>query len=242
MTAPLDTRPGSPDGPLWDPEAIPAATVVVVRDGEEGVEVLMLQRNRDLAFAGGMWVFPGGRIDPEDRTAGAEDDLEAAARAAAVREAAEEAGIAVQIDELRRWSHWTPPPETPKRFTTAFFVAPLDDDRAEVVIDDGEIRDHRWARPGEVLDLRAEGVVALSPPTYITLSQLMPHADVAAVLAAADERGEDFEHFATRFEVVDADVVAMYHGDAGYENGDASTPGPQHRLRMGSTWTYRRDV
>ncbi len=26
----------------------------------------MLKRNRDLAFAGGMWVFPGGRIDPED--------------------------------------------------------------------------------------------------------------------------------------------------------------------------------
>jgi len=242
VTTTPDTRPGSPDGPLWDPEAIPAATVIVLRDGPDGLETLMLKRDRDLSFAGGMWVFPGGRIDPEDRLAcGDEDDLDAAARIAAVREAAEEAGIVVAADSLRRWTHWTPPPETPKRFTTAFFVAPIGADQGEVVIDDGEIRDHRWQRPAEVLELRDQGVVGLTPPTFITLTQLLPHAEVASVLAAADARGSDFEHFATRFEVVDADVIAMYHGDAGYENGDASTPGARHRLRMGARWTYQRD-
>ena len=44
--------------------AIPAATVVVLRAGEHGVETLMLHRTSKVHF-GGMWVFPGGRIDPE---------------------------------------------------------------------------------------------------------------------------------------------------------------------------------
>jgi 8-oxo-dGTP pyrophosphatase MutT (NUDIX family) len=113
-------RPGSPGAPLWDPGAIPAATVVVLRDGAAGLEVLMLHRDRDLSFAGGMWVFPGGRIDPADHPdptdhpdpSGQPDgtpDLEAAARRAAVREAAEEAGLSIDPGQLRRWSHWTPP-------------------------------------------------------------------------------------------------------------------------------------
>ena len=137
----------------------------MLRDGAAGLEVLMLHRDRDLSFAGGMWVFPGGRIDPADHPdptdhpdpSGRPDgtpDLEAAARRAAVREAAEEAGLSIDPGQLRRWSHWTPPPESPKRFSTAFYVAPLPPDAAEVVIDDGEIRDHRWLTPAEVLELR----------------------------------------------------------------------------------------
>jgi 8-oxo-dGTP pyrophosphatase MutT (NUDIX family) len=252
VTTPADTRPGSPDGPLWDPEAIPAATVVVVRDADAGVEVLMLRRDRDLSFAGGMWVFPGGRIDAADLDEVdpdliAADDpqpdvtrLEHAARIAAVREAAEEAGLELDADSLVRWSHWTPPPMSPKRFTTAFFVAPLADGSGEVVIDDGEIREHRWLRPAAVIEGRDAGHIGLSPPTFITLSQLLPHDTVADLLDAAAVRR--MEHFATRIEVIDADVIAMYHGDSGYESGDAAEPGARHRLWMGSTWRYERDV
>src|SRR2546422_676465 len=46
-------------------EPIPAATVVLTRDAVEGIEVLMLRRNSRGAF-GGMWVFPGGQVDPDD--------------------------------------------------------------------------------------------------------------------------------------------------------------------------------
>src|SRR5262249_22587229 len=46
--------------------AAPAATVVLVRDGERGLEVLLGRRSSKLAFHGGAWVFPGGRIDPVD--------------------------------------------------------------------------------------------------------------------------------------------------------------------------------
>ena len=48
---------------------IPASTVVLLRDGELGVEVLMLRKNSKITF-GGMWVFPGGKIDAADYPGG----------------------------------------------------------------------------------------------------------------------------------------------------------------------------
>lgn len=240
-----EPRPGSPGAPLWDPEAVPAATVVVLRDTREGPEVLMLRRDAGLSFAGGMWVFPGGRIDPEDRHPGDLDDPEPAARRAAVREAREEAGIVVEEPALRRWSHWTPPPRQDKRFTTAFYVAPARDASARVVIDDGEIRDHRWVRPARAIELRDAGEVSLAPPTYITLVQLLPHRSAAEVLDAAPGVGA-VEHFATRVAITSdgSGWAALYHGDVSYEDDepDPDRPGPRHRLLMGDRWEYVRDA
>ncbi|CAB4752527.1 unannotated protein [freshwater metagenome] len=250
-----DHRPGSASAPLWDPSAIPAATVIVLRDSPAGIKVLMLKRNRDLAFAGGMWVFPGGRIDADDfaephrasdpepasgeATSRTPEDLEQAARVAAVREASEEADLALDQSSLRRWSHWTPPPETPKRFSTAFFIAPWSQESGEVTVDDGEIREHRWEQPAQVLELREAGEVGLTPPTFITLSQLLDFASVAEVFAAAETR--PVEHFATRIAVDGSEIIAMYHGDSGYETAEPNLGGAKHRLRMASTWHYERD-
>lgn len=249
MDAEHDHRPGNPGGPLWDPDAVPASTVVVLRDATDGPEVLMLRRDRALSFAGGMWVFPGGRVDAADHldghheTPSALDDelarLELAARRAAVREAAEEAGLALQVESLHRWSHWTPPPESPKRFSTAFFVAALPDGAAEVVVDDGEIREHRWMRPDDVLQRRDSGEVGLTPPTFITLVQIGEHASVADVIAHAASRSLP-EHFATRVCFDGDEVIALYHGDAAYDSGELAPDGPRHRLRMGSSWHYER--
>ena len=73
-----------------NPPAIPAATVLLLREHSGEPEVLMLHKNSKIAF-GGLWVFPGGKIDdidyPDDR------DANAAARNAAARETTEEAGI-----------------------------------------------------------------------------------------------------------------------------------------------------
>ena len=44
----------------------PAATVVVARDGTNGLEILLVRRNRSSGFVPGAWVFPGGRVDPAD--------------------------------------------------------------------------------------------------------------------------------------------------------------------------------
>ncbi len=52
-----------------DPESVPvrdAATVMLVRDGDAGLEVCMLQRNLRSDFVGGAYVFPGGGVDPGD--------------------------------------------------------------------------------------------------------------------------------------------------------------------------------
>lgn len=62
----------SPSTPDFDPTTVPvrdAATVMLVRDGESGLEVFMMQRNLGASFAGGMYAFPGGAVDAADRTA-----------------------------------------------------------------------------------------------------------------------------------------------------------------------------
>ena len=80
------------------PEPIPAATLVLMRERRGGgpPELLMMERTGHMAFAAGALVFPGGRIDAEDREAAAAfpEVEDAAARIAAVRETIEETGIA----------------------------------------------------------------------------------------------------------------------------------------------------
>ena len=88
--------------------AIPAATVVLLRDSGHGIETIMLRKNSKIAF-GGMWVFPGGRIDDEDRLELDADDDVAAARVAAAREAREEADMIVDPSGLVLFAHWVPP-------------------------------------------------------------------------------------------------------------------------------------
>ena len=74
-------------------EAIPAATLIVVRASLDGPpELLMVQRAEGMAFAAGAWVFPGGRVDAADRTLADRLGVDAAA-VAAIRETLEETAI-----------------------------------------------------------------------------------------------------------------------------------------------------
>lgn len=101
MSQKLALGPGAQSGPI----VIPAATVVIFRHARRGApELLMVQRSRELRFAGGAAVFPGGKVDPDDRVLAAEltptEDQEiAAARIAAIRETLEETGLAIGIRE-----------------------------------------------------------------------------------------------------------------------------------------------
>jgi len=83
---------------------IPAATVIVFRNAPGGgpPEVLMVQRAKEMRFAGGMAVFPGGRVDPADRDLAARiaprtDPEIGAAQVAAIRETLEETGLAIAL-------------------------------------------------------------------------------------------------------------------------------------------------
>jgi 8-oxo-dGTP pyrophosphatase MutT (NUDIX family) len=96
------------------PDAIPAATLILMRPGPAGrPELLVMERSKSMAFAAGALVFPGGRIDPDDALLGqriGNGTDHAAARVAAIRETIEETGIApavspppspAQVGELR---------------------------------------------------------------------------------------------------------------------------------------------
>jgi 8-oxo-dGTP pyrophosphatase MutT (NUDIX family) len=78
-------------------QAIPAATLIVVRERDSGApELLMVERAEGMAFAAGALVFPGGRIDEADRDAAASLGADPAA-IAAIRETIEETAVPVGV-------------------------------------------------------------------------------------------------------------------------------------------------
>ncbi len=241
-------------------DAVPAATVVLLRpqpggvrqlaedgpstaDGERpgrgpGFEALMLRRNSALAFAGGAWVFPGGRVDDGDRDPDRPEDKLAAARNAAAREAREEAGLALDPDDFVALSRWCPPPHAPRRFDTWFFVARAP--HGEVTIDGGEIHDHVWITPAQAMAARRAGDVDMIPPTWVTLLALSRYSSVDDALEAAAAAEPD--HFVTRMvEHPDGRRVLLWDGDAGHLSGDLDAAGSRHRLWLEDPdWRYER--
>ena len=175
-----------------------AATVVLLRDTPGGLETLMLKRNKALMFAGGVWVFPGGSLDPSDWEYGAGEEVDAA-RAGATREAMEESGLEVDPDTMVQISHWTTPVAEPKRFYTWFFLAMAPAD-PEVEIDGSEIHDHAWMNVAEAVRQHEAGDFGLFPPTIMTLRALQGYlsAEDALIGTAAREPVSVFPVFAVR--------------------------------------------
>jgi 8-oxo-dGTP pyrophosphatase MutT (NUDIX family) len=206
----------------------PAATVIPLRDGRNGIEVLVLRRDVNLAFHGGSWVFPGGRIDPIDFEAAASDDVAEAARHAAVREAKEEADLDISAHDLVSLSHWTTPLGRNRRFSTWFYAVHAQ--WGEVTVDDREIREFEWHAVGEAISGCETGEINLAGPTYVSLLDIARHAIVADALTAV--RAKPDRIFLPRM-VTDGDqVFSVYAEDPAYESGDISAPGPRHRMQM----------
>ena len=217
--------------------ALPSATVVLVRDGDGDLEVLMVRRSKDVRHMGGMWVFPGGRVDPADGDA--EADPDGAALNAAIRETMEETGLAIEPDHLFQVSHWTTPEGAKKRFATWFFAGVLEAHQ-DVIVDGGEIADHRWIPPSAALEEQRRGELRLMPPQYITLLELDAFEDCLALSSGL--RSREPIQYAPRVTELDGALHFLYTGDAGFEQSDPSLEGARHRCIMaGNEMRYLRE-
>jgi 8-oxo-dGTP pyrophosphatase MutT (NUDIX family) len=195
------------EGPLTVPRL--AATVILLRGAEDSLEVLLVQRNPQARFMGGAWVFPGGAVD---RSEGAG---QAALRAAAIREVAEEAGIELtDPDSLVLFSRWITPAQVKTRFDTWFYLAAVPDG-ASPAIDGSEIVDARWYEPRAALEAHQRGELFMVFPTIKHLEQVSCFASMDTLIAHA--RGRDVEPVQPRVLVSGETARIVLPGEPGYD-------------------------
>lgn len=224
-----------------DADVVPAGTVAVIRDSEGGLEVLLARRSSKLAFHGGSWVFPGGRVDPGD-FGDDPHDLDRAAAMAAARETLEEVGLHVDVHSLVYMSHWTTPEISPKRFATWFFLTSAQG--GDEVVDGSETTAFRWFKPAEALAERDAGEIELAPPQYVTLLDLCEFETVEDALREIGSR-DSLEVLPRIVFFDDGATACVYDDDVTYadEVVDFERPGRRHRLvmRADNRWSYERD-
>jgi 8-oxo-dGTP pyrophosphatase MutT (NUDIX family) len=167
----------------------PAASVVLLRRGgkhsERALEVLMLKRSEEAKFMPGVWVFPGGAVDPED------GEAEAGFKTCAMRELAEEAGIELPAgEELVLFSRWVTPEVISTRFDAWFFLA-LAPAHTPPKADGVETTEAAWYRPAEALEAYSAGEIVLAFPTVHQLKWLLPFQTSDEALAAHRGRTVD---------------------------------------------------
>jgi 8-oxo-dGTP pyrophosphatase MutT (NUDIX family) len=187
-----------------------AATVILLRGGTTGLEVLLVQRNPEQRFMGGAWVFPGGAVDAHE---GSDD---AGLRAAAVREVAEEAGAELRDPgELVAFSRWITPAEVKVRFDTWFYLAEWPEG-VEPRVDGAECVDWRWATPQGALEDYARGELLLVFPTIKHLEQIGGFDSADALLGFA--RGREVRPVQPRV-VMEGEIArVLLPGEPGYED------------------------
>ena len=183
-----------------------AASVIAARRGDNGPEVLVLERGAASRFLPGYVVFPGGAVDEADRELASRwfgDDSQGH-RAAAVRELVEEAGLALTaaglvdagnpdsldpvhaapppVEHLVQVAHWVAPDDVPVRFDARYFgvAAPEGLDPAP---DGAEAAHAWWASPRELMREWEQGRRKLYWPTFFTMTQLAACSSVEELLA-----------------------------------------------------------
>ena len=190
----------------------PSASVVLLRRGgkhaDRALEVLLLKRTEKAKFMPGVWVFPGGAVDPED----GED--EAGHRACAVRELAEEAGIELPADEeLVLFSRWITPEVISRRFDAWFFMA-LAPAHTPPKPDGVETTEARWFEPQAALQAQEAGELVLAFPTISQLRELTPFATSQQAIEAY--RGREVEPILPKVIGTREDHRVVLPGDPDY--------------------------
>jgi 8-oxo-dGTP pyrophosphatase MutT (NUDIX family) len=178
--------------PLVDERIREAASAVVARDGERGLEVVVLERGAASRFLPGYVAFPGGSTDGDDRQLARRwfGTPEEARRACAVRELIEEVSLVLTRDglaqggelgaidsappsagQLPELAHWVAPPRVPVRFDARYFAvrAPAG---IEPVADGVETADAWWVSPARLLEEWTTGRRLLYWPTFFTVTEI----------------------------------------------------------------------
>jgi 8-oxo-dGTP pyrophosphatase MutT (NUDIX family) len=196
----------------------PAATVILLRRGgkhaDRELEILLVKRNPAASFMPGVWVFPGGVVEEDERDGTTDEQDELAHRACAVRELHEEAGIELSADELQPWSRWVTPEFVAVRFDTRFYVG-LAPPHSPPKPDDAETVDAGWFEPQHALDLHRAGKLSLVFPTIKHLESLLPYESSKDVLAAAP--GRDLEPILPKVVGTSEKWRVVLPGEDGYE-------------------------
>ncbi|MHB1537600.1 MAG: NUDIX hydrolase [Solirubrobacteraceae bacterium] len=178
----LIARERMPVEPLGGGEPVTpreAATVILLRGGAELLEVLLVQRSPQAHFMAGVWVFPGGAVEGDER---GEADRH---RRAALRELHEEAGVTLPAESvLVAFARWVTPAEVRIRYDTHFFLAQLPDGES-VAVDGGECVAHRWIAPADALAASTAGELPLVLPTIKSLERLRRYRSARELLADA---------------------------------------------------------
>lgn len=183
-----------------------AASVIAVRESADGPQVLVVERSAASRFLPGYVVFPGGAVDPADErlAVGWFGSAGEAARAAAVRELAEEAGLVLTatgleaadpasplapadaapptLDLLHEVAHWVAPEDVPVRFDARYFAVAASPG-LEPIHDGHEAADAWWTSPAELLAGWEAGRRKLYWPTWITVRALADCGSVRDLLA-----------------------------------------------------------
>jgi 8-oxo-dGTP pyrophosphatase MutT (NUDIX family) len=172
------------DRPIFE-----AASLILLHDRPgRAPDILFVQRGASLSFAAGAYVFPGGRVDPEDVAASAGSSLpDGAARIAALRETREETGIVAAVDpaHLIPFARWLPNHEAvTRRFDTRFYLASTRD-RSAPVADGTETSHAFWATAAELLDRCRAGDGRAIFPTRRLLERLARFGSYAEACAEA---------------------------------------------------------
>ena len=194
------------------PATVPrqAASVIVLRGGDQALEVLLVKRNPRSRFMGGAWVFPGGAVDA------GEGEGDEAHRAAAVREVAEESGLELEGPQvLVKFSRWITPAEVRIRFDTHFFLAacPAGGDPRP---DGQETVDARWFTPARALEAHDAGEILLVFPTIKHLEQLGGFASADALIEHT--HGREVTPVQPRVLVSGETARVVLPGEPGYDD------------------------
>jgi 8-oxo-dGTP pyrophosphatase MutT (NUDIX family) len=217
-------------------QPLPASTVILVREADRRLQIYLLQRSTRSRFFPGFYVFPGGKVEPQDRLPDPSrmimdspleqvrrhfgDDLDwvdlSAYILSAIRECFEETGILLAypretstrafeqlckwrfndgldknwlqekiseaqwspaVSRLAPWSHWITPELMPQRFDTRFFIALMPAGQT-CRPDNKETIQGAWVTPEQGLQDNFDGKNPLSPPTLVTLQELLHFPDL----------------------------------------------------------------